>query len=139
MQSPEPVDHVRETIATYDRIAPHYGLTATPEVRAWEERSMRAFRELLPGKRALVPGCGDGRDSRFLASLDLRVISFNPSGGMLSIAKAQDPAGTYVVLHLRQISIGWSIRRHLGKRLSLPLEQARVRGLHRSMSSPPPG
>ena len=96
-------DHVTITTATYDRIAPHYSVTATPKMRAWEERSMRAFQSLLPGERVLVPGCGDGRDSRYLASLDLRVASFDLSQGMLSIARANDATGTYFLLDMRQM------------------------------------
>jgi SAM-dependent methyltransferase len=95
--------HVSQTIATYDVIAPDYKLTATPEMRAWEEKSMRRFNSYLAGKRVLVPGCGDGRDSRFLHSLGLSVDSFDLSSAMLSIAKAADPGGHYELMDLRQI------------------------------------
>ena len=78
-------DHVTQTIATYNVIAPDYKLTATPEMRAWEEKSMRMFGGFLPGKRVLVPGCGDGRDSRFLASLGLAITSFDLSEEMLRL------------------------------------------------------
>jgi SAM-dependent methyltransferase len=96
-------DHVTQTIATYNLIAPDYKLTATPEMRAWEENSMRSFCGYLKGKRVLVPGCGDGRDSRFLASQGLAVISFDLSKSMLAIAKAQDPGGNYTMLDLRDM------------------------------------
>lgn len=69
----EKADYVAQTIATYNVIAPDYKLTATPEMRAWEENSMRRFSGYLAGKHVLVPGCGDGRDSRFLRSLGLAV------------------------------------------------------------------
>ena len=58
-------DHIERTIATYDVIAPHYHVTATPELRDWEESSMRLFADFLGGTSVLVPGCGDGRDSRY--------------------------------------------------------------------------
>jgi SAM-dependent methyltransferase len=96
-------DHVKETIATYNRIAPDYKLTATPEMRAWEEKSMRRFGGYLAGKRVLVPGCGDGRDSRFLASLGLTIASFDLSEEMLNIAKAKDPEGSYTLMDLRNM------------------------------------
>jgi SAM-dependent methyltransferase len=99
-----PVDHVTQTIATYDRIAPDYKLTATPEMRAWEEASMRRFAGYLPGKRVLVAGCGDGRDSRFLRSLGLTVSSFDLSSEMLKIAADQDASGDYSCLDLREIN-----------------------------------
>ena len=100
-------EHVKQTIATYNLIAPDYKLTATPEMRAWEEQSMRRFSGYLAGKRVLVPGCGDGRDSRFLTSLGLAITSFDLSEQMLKIAKAQDPQdpqGHYVLLDLRDIA-----------------------------------
>lgn len=96
-------NYVAETIATYDAIAADYKLTATPEMRAWEENSMRRFSGYLMGTRVLVPGCGDGRDSRFLRSLGLTVDSFDLSVSMLGIARAHDPEGNYFLSDLREI------------------------------------
>ncbi len=97
-------DHVRRTIATYDIIAPHYGVTATSELRAWEESSMRLFAGYLSGTKVLVPGCGDGRDSRYLSSLGLDVLSFDLSDGMLQEARKLDGHARYVKLDLREVS-----------------------------------
>jgi SAM-dependent methyltransferase len=97
-------EHVRKTIATYDVIAPHYRITAIPELRAWEESSMRLFASYLPGSRVLVPGCGDGRDSRYLSSLGLDVLSFDLSDGMLEEARKLDARGRYVKLDLREVA-----------------------------------
>jgi predicted TPR repeat methyltransferase len=94
-------EHVQQTIATYNLIAPEYKLTATPEMRAWMAESTRKFAGQLAGKRVLVPGCGDGRDSRFLHSLGLEVTSFDLSEEMLKIAMAQDPKGSYTLMDLR--------------------------------------
>jgi cyclopropane fatty-acyl-phospholipid synthase-like methyltransferase len=96
--------HVSKTIATYDVIAPHYRVTATPELRAWEESSMRLFASYLRGSRVLVPGCGDGRDSRYLSSLGLDVWSFDLSDGMLAEARTLDVRGRYVKLDLRDVA-----------------------------------
>ena len=96
-------DHVAQTIATYNVIAPDYKLTATPGMRAWEESSMQRFTGYLAGKRVLVPGCGDGRDSRYLRSLGLEVHSFDLSEEMLRIAKAHDPEGSYSRMDLREM------------------------------------
>jgi SAM-dependent methyltransferase len=98
-------DHVAQTIATYNVIAPDYKLTATPEMRAWEENSMRRFSGYLGGERVLVPGCGDGRDSRFLRSLGLAVHSFDLSEEMLKIAVAHDPEGSYSQMDLREMAL----------------------------------
>ena len=100
---PEKDDYVTQTIATYNVIAPDYKLTATSEVRAWEENSMRRFSGYLAGKRVLLPGCGDGRDSRFLRSLGLAITSFDLSEEMLKTATAQDPQGTYFRMDLREM------------------------------------
>lgn len=99
----EKEDYVAQTIATYNVIAADYKLTATPEMRGWEENSMRRFSGYLAGKRVLVPGCGDGRDSRFLRSLGLETNSFDLSEEMLKIAVAQDPQGAYFRMDLRLI------------------------------------
>lgn len=96
-------DHVARTISTYDAIAKDYWLTATPELRAWEQDSMRIFKRYLPGSRILVPGCGDGRDSRYLSSLGLQVTSFDLSRQMLAIAKSLDASGEYRKLDMRDI------------------------------------
>ena len=96
-------DHVKITIETYNKIASDYTLTAIPEIRAWEEDSMKLFEGMLPGTSVLVPGCGDGRDSRFLNALGLSVISFDLSKGMLAQAKKLDPNGDYQNLDIRYI------------------------------------
>jgi SAM-dependent methyltransferase len=96
-------NHVKITTDTYDKIAAHYIKTAIPEIRAWEEESMKIFREMLPGTSVLVPGCGDGRDSRFLKSLSLSVTSIDLSNGMLVQAKKNDPDGVYKNLDIREI------------------------------------
>ena len=83
-------EHVRKTIATYGVIAPHYRVTAIPELRAWEESSMRLFASYLLGSSVLVPGRGDGRDSRYLSSRGLDVLSFDLSDGMLEEARKLD-------------------------------------------------
>ena len=97
-------DHVNITIDTYDKIAHNYWLTAIPEIRAWEEESMKLFKDILPGTSVRVPGCGDGRDSRFLNALGLSVISFDLSKGMLDQAKKNDPDGEYKNLDIRFIN-----------------------------------
>lgn len=96
-------DHIARTIATYDVIASQYRVTATPELREWEESSMRLFADFLEGSRVLVPGCGDGRDSRYLQSLGLDVHSLDLSDGMLAEARKLDSVGRYQKLDLRDI------------------------------------
>jgi len=95
------MDHTARTIETYDQIATDYHVIATSEHRAWLEDSMREFYSRLRGKTVLVAGCGEGRDSRYLHILGAHVVSFDLSEGMLSLARASDPAGVYHRLDLR--------------------------------------
>jgi hypothetical protein len=67
---PENGYHVTQTIATYDAIAPNYILTATPEMRAWEEKSMRMFNDFP--KRKAGAGSGLRRRQRFTLSVVAR-------------------------------------------------------------------
>lgn len=96
-------DHAARTISTYDTIAKDYWLTSTPELRAWVQDSMHIFKTYLSGRRVLVPGCGDGRDSRYLSSLGLEVTAFDLSERMLEIAKSLDSAGEYRKLDIRDM------------------------------------
>ena len=101
--------HVKETIATYDQIADSYHLVATKEHKAWIEESMGLFvNDLevvndLQGKRVLVAGCGEGRDSMYLTTLGMTVDSFDLSKSMLAIAKKNDPQGNYFQHDLREV------------------------------------
>lgn len=98
------MNHIDETIATYDSIAKDYGVIATPENRAWLKDSMRIFAGHIQGKEILVAGCGEGRDSRYLTGLGFRTTSFDLSDGMLNIARNEDPDGIYLKRDLREIS-----------------------------------
>jgi cyclopropane fatty-acyl-phospholipid synthase-like methyltransferase len=97
-------NHIDTTIQTYDRIAPDYGLTDVPELRAWKERSMDEFTSLLSGMRVLVPGCGHGRDSAYLRRQGLSVVSADLSSSMLREARSYDPGGEYVLADMRDIA-----------------------------------
>jgi len=137
MRNRKVVDHMEETIATYDRIAPHYVVTATPEMRAWEERAMRTFQSFLPGERVLVPGCGDGRDS-------ILGLPWLESGFIRSFTRyaehcqSQGPnRGVFPARHASDADIGWIVQRHLGERLSLSPEQVRICGQRVAVSPSP--
>jgi len=102
------MDHVKETISTYDAIAEDYHAILesgrdSQKHKRWVEATVRRFAELLPGKKVLVAGCGTGRDSRLLSRLGLAVTSFDLSDGMLSVARSLEPEGTYLTLDMRDI------------------------------------
>ena len=65
---------------------------------------MHEFFDRLPGLSVLVAGCGEGADSRYLRDLGAHVISFDLSEGMLSLARAADPEGTYLRIDLRDVT-----------------------------------
>lgn len=98
------MDHVDQTIQTYNKIAHDYELIYTPEQIAWKEYSMREFNSLLPGKTVLVAACGEGRHSRYLRDLGTEVTSFDLSDRMLEIARSNDPTGIYIKKDLREVS-----------------------------------
>lgn len=61
------------------------------------------------GKRALVVGCGYGRDSEFLASLGFDVVAFDisPTGIAATRARHPDSAVSYVVADLLDPPAEW--------------------------------
>ena len=59
----------------------------------------------MNGDKVLVPGCGDGRDSRYLSSKSLDVTSFDISKGMLKISREKDPEGKYLLLDIRRVNV----------------------------------
>ena len=68
---------------------------------------MRIFSGYMSGKKVLVAGCGEGRDSRYLRSMGFRITSFDLSDGMLEVARSDDPNGIYLKHDLREIgSVG---------------------------------
>jgi hypothetical protein len=60
---------------TYSAIAPTLPSDRDALFRAWNDASMRRFAGYLPGNAVLVPGCDDGRDPHYLATLGLSVTS----------------------------------------------------------------
>jgi SAM-dependent methyltransferase len=68
------------------------------------EESMDVLINLLRGDRTLVPGCGNGRDSRHTASQNVDALSFDQSRGMLEIARKRNTEGEYVLLDMSRIN-----------------------------------
>ncbi len=59
---------------------------------------------LLRGYRTLVHGCGNGRDSIYVASQKVDASSFDLSRGMLEIARKRNTEGEYVLLEMCRIN-----------------------------------
>lgn len=68
---------------TFDTIAPHFDIT---RYKPWPE-SKRFISTLQKGSTALDLGCGNGRNSLYLAKEGMRVIGMDFSRGLLKIAK----------------------------------------------------
>ena len=65
-----------------------------------------AFRDLqeiigkhVAGRKALDFGCGAGRSTRFLKKLGFDVVGIDVSASMIQLAKTNDAAGPYILVH----------------------------------------
>lgn len=94
---------VKQTIASYDRIAPEYA-------RRWRDRAVMApalarFTAALPaGALLLDVGCGPGFDGAILRSNGFRVVGLDLSRGMLEAARMEYP-GAYVQADMRRLPL----------------------------------
>ena len=68
---------------TFDTIAPHFDIT---RYKPWPE-SLRFISTLEKGSTVLDLGCGNGRNSIYLAKEGMKVIGIDFSRGLLKIAK----------------------------------------------------
>lgn len=81
---PEKAKQIKsQLIETFDEIAPHFDIT---RYKPWPE-SKRFIATLPKDSRVLDLGCGNGRNSIFLAKEGMRVIGIDFSYGLLKIAK----------------------------------------------------
>ena len=71
-----------QLIETFDAIAPHFDIT---RYKPWPE-SKRFISTLPKDSRVLDLGCGNGRNSVFLARVGMRVIGIDFSQGLIKIA-----------------------------------------------------
>jgi SAM-dependent methyltransferase len=78
-------DAVRETHATYDRIAGAYAQRAGTPYEQLDQHVRRFVDALGPGARVGDVGCGPGRDTRALRAAGLVVVGFDLSAGQLRV------------------------------------------------------
>jgi SAM-dependent methyltransferase len=76
----------------------------------FEGTFLLAFRDIpellhrhVKGRKALDYGCGAGRSTRYLKTLDLEVMGVDISGDMLSQARQNDPSGQYIDIQSGQL------------------------------------
>lgn len=83
-----------------------YADLAFPGTYALAFRDIPALiHEHVTGTRALDFGCGTGRSTRFLRDLGLRVTGIDISAPMLEEARRRDPAGSYHLVGVGDLSI----------------------------------
>jgi SAM-dependent methyltransferase len=97
-------DPVKLTIRTYDKIAPDYcSHTMIEEIRVIERQFLDRFLDLIEVRNPMICdlGCGDARDSTYLAMRGARVVSVDLSKGMLGEARKLFSHGCYVLMDFR--------------------------------------
>jgi ubiquinone/menaquinone biosynthesis C-methylase UbiE len=82
--NPQKAEKIKSQLReTFDEIAPHFDIT---RYKPWPE-SKRFISTLPKGSTVLDLGCGNGRNSIFLAKEGMRVIGIDFSKGLIKIAK----------------------------------------------------
>lgn len=77
------------TISTYDKIAHEYAVSRS-KIILWKPE-MNLLKDLLPTGHLLEIGAGSGRDCKELIKLGYKYTGIEPSGGLLAIARQQNP------------------------------------------------
>lgn len=121
------MDIVRQTVETYDTIAPEYcAKTRDLAVVACEEEYIEKLIAYIaaPIPRILDVGCGDGRHCAIIDKQGGKAVGIDLSDGMLEQARRNYPAGEYRKMDMRRLLFdddsfdgGWSSGSiyHVGK------------------------
>ena len=93
----------RESLETYQKLAPHWGEHRTLR---WRDQNWYNFVALLPGKRILDLGCGVGDDVEFFLPFGYEYFGIDISSGMLAVAQDEYAPGIKKgLLHFMQMSM----------------------------------
>lgn len=86
-------DFLQTTRSSYDIVAVEYADLFGEELLAkrWDRMTLTAFAELVGDGRVADIGCGPGRVTAFLASLDVDVFGIDLSPGMVAQARRLHP------------------------------------------------
>jgi len=97
---------VRQTIQTYDRIAPDYcQKTRQSKFLEWEENYIKKLFFFIskPDPLILDVGCGDGRHTMLIERNGGRAIGIDLSKNMLEEARSLYPSGDFRKMDMRQL------------------------------------
>ena len=100
------MDAVRQTIRTYDKIAPEYcRKTRQLDILEWEEEYIRRLLSYISGSAPLIldAGCGDGRHCFLIEKNGGKAIGVDLSEGMLEEAQAYYPDCDYRKMDMRRL------------------------------------
>ena len=100
------MDVTRQTIQTYDEIAPDYcRKTRQPKFLDWEETYIKKLMSYIarPNPLILDVGCGDGRHSNIIVGNSGRAVGIDLSKSMLVEARALYPTGDFREADMRDL------------------------------------
>jgi len=103
------MDVVRQTIQTYDRIAPDYcRKTRQFKFLEWEENYIKKLLFIIstPNPLVLDAGCGDGRHTILIDRNGAKAIGIDLSKNMLEEAKSLYPDGDFRKMDMRRLLFG---------------------------------
>ncbi len=100
------MNEVRQTIETYDKIAPAYCLkTRLKKYLDWEEQYIKKLLFYSDSKKPKIldVGCGDGRHCLLIDKNGGQSVGIDLSESMLNEAKRYYPDGDFKIMNMRQL------------------------------------
>ena len=95
-------DFSHQTIATYNKIAPHFSQTHY-EVSFWK-KELKIFQTLTPGKKIIDIGCGAGRDAEFFTTHGFDYTGIDASEGLLAEASKRLPQAKFILMDFYKLN-----------------------------------
>ena len=100
------MDEIRQTIRTYDKIAPEYcRKTRQLDILEWEEEYIKRLLSHIPNSTPLIldVGCGDGRHCLLIEKNGGKAVGIDMSEGMLEEARVYYPGCDYRKMDMRSL------------------------------------
>lgn len=106
MRQMDSMDAVRETITTYDKIAPEYCAKIRDEIiLVWEENYIKDLLDCIDAQNPLIldAGCGPGHHCAIIEKHGGKVIGIDLSEGMLAEARTLYPRADFRKMDMRNL------------------------------------